>query len=97
MCGNNNNNNPCIHALCQGRNCETNVLGGNIGCQDNAFSILVEFNRSMFHNCRQFFYVPGQRFWSLITRAKPAKVLEPPLFGSRRGGLHALLRRRPCS
>ena len=43
------------------------------------------------------FYVPGQRFWSLITRAKPAKVLEPPLFGSRRGGLHALLRRRPCS
>ena len=45
----------------------------------------------------QFFYIPGQRFWSLITRAKPAKVLEPPLFGSRRGGLHALLRRRPCS
>ena len=34
-------------------------------------------------------YVPGQQFWSLITRAKPAKVLEPPLFGSRRGGLHA--------
>ena len=45
----------------------------------------------------QIFNVPGQRFWSLITRAKPAKVLEPPIFGSRRGGLHALLRRRPCS
>ena len=38
------------------------------------------------HTVRQFFYVPGQRCWSLITRAKPAKVLEPPLFGSRRGG-----------
>ena len=40
---------------------------------------------------------PGQRFWSSITSAEPAKVLEPSLFGSRRGGLHALLRRRPCS
>ena len=47
--------------------------------------------------CGQIVYVSGQRFWSLITRAKPAKMLEPPLFGSRRGGLHALLRRRPCS
>ena len=41
---------------------------------------------------RQIFYVPGQRPGTAVLefkRAKPAKVLEPPLFGSRRGGLHA--------
>ena len=34
-------------------------------------------------NLRQFFHVQGQRFWSLITRTKPAKIVEPPLFGRR--------------
>ena len=57
---------------------------GNRLNSTNGFSLhSLGSNQNVLTTLRHFFYVPGELFWSLITRAKPAKILEPPLLGRR--------------
>ena len=49
------------------------------------FVMVIPSHRITTHS-PETFYVPGQRFWSLITRAKPAKVVEPPLLEAEEEG-----------